>query len=331
MKKNIPAFMLALALLLTGCGAPPAKGGSENSNIGQEPAEPAPAAYTWQEETTPSEWKSLLLQMPLYDESFASCRSDELCTVSPYFGKENWINKNVLSTSDALYVYTSFFSGFNADSYPWFDGEVNGSYYMGKAIPAADIEDCLIKQADKVFGIGKEELHGVKFYLPSQKAYVFPSGLGGGGDDTYRIEKIITVDNYAIVLQRKWDSWNGSDYDWNLRAKKNGAITVLYQDSGDDYYHYLSNYCVKEIDRYLKDPAATNSTVQQPAGTESAAIRHITAEDGLRLRTGAGTSYDTIYTLPYGCPVVVHHAEKDWCYVEFNGTYGWMSSEYLAA
>ena len=33
MKKNIPAFMLALALLLTGCGAPPAKGGSENSNM----------------------------------------------------------------------------------------------------------------------------------------------------------------------------------------------------------------------------------------------------------------------------------------------------------
>ena len=104
---------------------------------------------------------------------------------------------------------------------------------------------------------------------------------------------------------------------------------MLYQDSGDDYYHYLSNYCVKEIDRYLKDPAAANGTVQQPAGTESAAIRHVTAEDGLRLRAGAGTSYDTIYTLPYGCPVIVHHAEKDWCYVEFNGTYGWMSSEYL--
>ena len=329
MEKHISVFVLVLALLLTSCGAPPVEDNNGNKSTGQEMVDPADTTYTWQELNDISEWSPLLRQMPLYDENSSWGRPDELCTVDRNFGWESWTNRNVLSKRDATYVYTSFFNGVDDTQCPWFDGEVDGTFIMGKAIPATDIEPRLLEQADRVFGIGMEELHGARFYLSRQKVYILPSGLGGGGDDTYRIEKIITVDDYAIVLQRKWNSLNGDEYDWNLRPKEEGTVTVLYKDSGDVYYHYLSNYCVKDIDRYLQDSSVSNSTVQKPASTENEILKHVTAEDGLRLRTGAGTDYDTIYTLPYGCPVIVLHSENDWCFVEFNGTLGWMSSGYL--
>ena len=355
MRKRIVAAAAALALLLTGCGAPSVdwdtvktelekgieerlqqqtkkNGENEQETRNTQPDE-APQdenSCTWRQETQGSAMKLLLSQTPLYNRDFDWLKDyDEFI---PDTFTATWTVKDYTKSYDFMFMFKTAAEAAVGNIFAYPLGTIPGSGDLQAIFfPAADVEDELKEMVDIVYGDDLTQLKNSQYYDKSSNTYLYPQGYGSAGMDYLEAEKVIVIDNYMVLLRRRWSDWQGNGFAEKPYPTDEGAVTVLYKDRGDDYYHYLSNYCVKVIDRYLQDPAATNSAVQRPVGTESAALRRITAEDGLRLRAGAGTSYDTICTLPYGCPVVVLHEEKDWCYVEFNGTCGWMSSEYLVA
>ena len=54
---------------------------------------------------------------------------------------------------------------------------------------------------------------------------------------------------------------------------------------------------------------------------------------GLVLRTGPGKDYDKIFTIEYAKDVVVmggSNSAKNWVYIYYNGSYGWVCSDYLS-
>jgi uncharacterized protein YraI len=53
------------------------------------------------------------------------------------------------------------------------------------------------------------------------------------------------------------------------------------------------------------------------------------ATGDVNMRTGPGTNYARITTIPEGAPVEVFECPT-WCQVEFNGRQGWVSSNYIA-
>ena len=54
-----------------------------------------------------------------------------------------------------------------------------------------------------------------------------------------------------------------------------------------------------------------------------------TKKNNLYLRDGPSTKYKALGKLPKGTLVTIHHKEGSWCYVEFEGTFGWCSAKYL--
>ena len=51
--------------------------------------------------------------------------------------------------------------------------------------------------------------------------------------------------------------------------------------------------------------------------------------DVLNLRSGAGTDYETVTSLPYGAWVSVSGFENGWFYVDYDGVSGYVSGDYL--
>lgn len=56
---------------------------------------------------------------------------------------------------------------------------------------------------------------------------------------------------------------------------------------------------------------------------------YVTAEDGLRLRKGAGKKNDVVSVLSYGQEIQVEKTENGWAYTTADGNKGWCSMEYL--
>lgn len=80
-------------------------------------------------------------------------------------------------------------------------------------------------------------------------------------------------------------------------------------------------------------------TVIQPGGQEDESVEpdfadpvdhYVTAKGGLWLRTGPGTDSERLLLMPQNTLLVPIYWQNGWAYVEYDGTYGWCSGEYLA-
>ena len=353
MKKRAIALALTLALLLTGCGTSlPSFNGikagldknieerlqQEAEKNGNKPSNEqnsnnqlngAENSYIWREVEQGAAMKSLLSQTPLYNTDEWLMKYSDY--IPDFFSCSTWTTKDYTRSWEFGYIFGMTIEKTVGDRYAYPLELIPGSGDLQALFfPVEDVEDALKTMIDTIYGEDITQLKKSEYYDKSSNRYMEPVGYGSEGTDYLEAEKVIVIDNYMVILRRHWSDWQRNTFAEKPYPTDEGAVTVMYKDFGDEYYHYLSNYHVKNIDRYLQDSAIINSTVQQPASTEDSILKYITAEDGLRLRTGAGTNYDTIFTLPYGCPVIVLHTENGWCYVEFNGTYGWMSNEYLS-
>jgi len=54
-----------------------------------------------------------------------------------------------------------------------------------------------------------------------------------------------------------------------------------------------------------------------------------TKKNNLYLRDGPSTKYKALDKLPKGAMVTIHSKEGSWCYVEWEGKFGWCSGKYL--
>jgi uncharacterized protein YraI len=83
------------------------------------------------------------------------------------------------------------------------------------------------------------------------------------------------------------------------------------------------------------DDGDSDSPINTADYTEASAVvgqdATVTATDGLNLRSGASTSASILLTMPHGATVKVEAASNGWYKVDYNGTVGWCSGEYLSA
>ncbi len=55
----------------------------------------------------------------------------------------------------------------------------------------------------------------------------------------------------------------------------------------------------------------------------------VTADPSLRLRSGAGTSYEKLADIPYGTTLTITKISNNWGYTTYNGKTGWVSLDYI--
>ncbi len=115
-------------------------------------------------------------------------------------------------------------------------------------------------------------------------------------------------------------------------GEENGYCYVYYSRYG--IYGWVSaGYLSKE--RPVAESEVKVSGVVKPDKTYSnVKTKTVTTSDGLRLRKGPGTNYDTIRYLGKGYPVAVKGTSSKnpgWVYVTdiTRGVSGWVSSEYI--
>ncbi|CDX23422.1 SH3 type 3 domain protein (fragment) [Mesorhizobium plurifarium] len=61
-----------------------------------------------------------------------------------------------------------------------------------------------------------------------------------------------------------------------------------------------------------------------PASASAATVAHTTTS--LNVRSGPGTHYARIATLPAGHRVELYHCEDSWCSIRAAGIHGWASA-----
>lgn len=91
------------------------------------------------------------------------------------------------------------------------------------------------------------------------------------------------------------------------------AVIAFFVIIGDDSGSSSDNY---------------GSSIQSASQTYIATAQ-VSTSAGLRLREGPSTSSNKILTMPYLSEVKVIERENGWAYVDYNGTFGWCSEDYL--
>lgn len=109
--------------------------------------------------------------------------------------------------------------------------------------------------------------------------------------------------------------------------------TVYIMDPANTGYTNLFDYDAAGVQkiRIYKGPhngsgstANSYDTSIAPVGTKYT----ITSDDGVNLRSGAGTSYDKLTAIPYNTTVTVTKVQNGWGYTTYDGKKGWFTLQY---
>ncbi len=135
-----------------------------------------------------------------------------------------------------------------------------------------------------------------------------PSGLGTG-----------TVTGSSVRMR----TGPGTSYSIIDTLAKGTSITVISQ-SGSWYEISYGGYTGYMSGTYVSlNSDNSNNNSDSNLGTG------IVTGSGVRLRTGPGTSYSIITNLNYGNTVTVTGTSGNWYSVDYNGTSGYMSMDYI--
>lgn len=85
------------------------------------------------------------------------------------------------------------------------------------------------------------------------------------------------------------------------------------------------------LDPAINAAASTRSYNTGSASSGSTATHTVTAKSGLNVRSGPGTGYSILGTLPYGTSVTVTGNSGGWSIIQYSGKTGYVSSNYLSS
>ncbi|MBR3200634.1 MAG: SH3 domain-containing protein [Mogibacterium sp.] len=78
-----------------------------------------------------------------------------------------------------------------------------------------------------------------------------------------------------------------------------------------------------------KSDADKGQLVEPPKRIKTGYHGTVNSEDGLNLRCGPGEDYDILMVVPYKTEVIEEGWNEGWLYVNYDGQYGWVRSEYI--
>jgi len=145
--------------------------------------------------------------------------------------------------------------------------------------------------------------------------------------------------DFALIIDGKTASWNDvTDYDNDRIADWTEVVAIFkahgWQWGGDwssivDKPHFQKTFglSVSQLKAIKAEKKFIPGTSYLQIGSVSPkAFKTVT---GLNLRSGAGTEFTLIRTLPAGADVVELERNGSWSKIEFGKLIGWVSNKYL--
>jgi len=224
-------------------------------------------------------------------------------TYKPRLSAPAKTNKYYYSDQNIFYQYN--YGMPNCTCYAW-----GRAYEITKKLPSLCVYSAYLW-----FDYNKENTiytYGNKPKLGAIACWVYTSGNAGHVAVVEKIEKnTITFSNSAYGGEEFYLSTAPVD------DPSNGNASWIFQG-----YIYLGDY---ESADTAADKTAANSA-------STGDVYRITSDDGVNLRSGAGTSHPSLGCIPYGVDVTVTKTKKAegylWGYTDYNGKKGWFVTDF---
>lgn len=235
-----------------------------------------------------------------------------------YFGNGNLEDSShvgIVYAVDSAYIYT--IEGNTSNQCAYKQHAIGGSYIYGYGHPA--------------YTDGDQNPVGASTLGVSGTTY--PTSLSVGS--SFGIKGTVTS-NYKIVWVRAavYDSAGRL----TISSYKTPDANAFSLTEINPYVKFGSLsagryvYCIEATDRsgvykmLLMQPFTVGSSSQSQT---TFSYKVITTEAPLNLRSGPGTSYSKVGSLPISTVIQVQKIQDDWAYTTYNGVSGWASMEYL--
>lgn len=129
--------------------------------------------------------------------------------------------------------------------------------------------------------------------------------------------------------------WTYSSANWNAKAKAYNSgtqFTVVEKLSvdGREMYRLSSGLYISASTAYVSFQASGTAAVT-PAPVVSGAVTTARTTVNLNMRSGAGTGYGILLTIPKSATVTVIKSVSGWSQVTYGGKTGYVSSSYLGS
>ena len=212
-------------------------------------------------------------------------------------------NKYYYSDQNIFYKYS--YGMPNCTCYAW-----GRAYEITKKTPSLCVYSAYLwydyNKENKIY------TYGNKPKLGAIACWVYSSGNAGHVAVVEKIEKnTITFSNSAYGGEEFYLSTAPVD------DPSDGNATWIFQG-----YIYLGDYESADT--------STDKTAANSASTGD--VYRITSDDGVNLRSGAGTSHQALGCIPYGVDVTVTKTKKAegylWGYTNYNGKNGWFVTDF---
>lgn len=163
----------------------------------------------------------------------------------------------------------------------------------------------------------KVDLDGTVGYMSADYLSVTPSTYTG----------TLNTDGFSLNLR----SGPGTNYS-KVESIPSGAALIItgiedgwYQTSYNGVKGYVSSDYVKLNDAAAEETPPAETPVKTNLGTGTPNTNGIS----LNMRSGPGTNYDMIDSIPFGATLTITDAVNGWYKTSYNGTEGYVSSDYI--
>ena len=181
--------------------------------------------------------------------------------------------------------------------------------------------------ADKIKTYSKGTIFTVteKHSVDGREMYKLTNGLFISANPAYVSFSATAGTDFRVTMDNlNLRSGAGTSYQRILTIPKGAEVTVLSESNGWAKLDYNGKVGFASSE-YLRVMATTTPPeVETPTFSDS---RETT--DNLNMRTGAGTQYAVILTIPKGGKATVLSESNGWAKLDYNGKVGYASSQYL--
>lgn len=156
----------------------------------------------------------------------------------------------------------------------------------------------------------------VERVVPEFKVYSYWTSLSGTKKEkTATIAKHLDAGRKVVIRAVSNQHWVAAD---RVEGDK-----VYICDPGRNVTELYSYYDVSDITRIAVFHPISSDAVKYESGLYS-----ITSDNGLRLRSGPGLSYDRLDLIPFETVIQVRDVGDEWGYTSYKGAEGWVFMEY---
>lgn len=156
----------------------------------------------------------------------------------------------------------------------------------------------------------------VERVVPEFKVYSSWTSLTGSkSDKVAAIAAHLEAGRKVVIRAVSSQHWVAAD------RVENGKVYIC--DPGRDVTDLFDYYDAEDVTRIAVFHPVSSEATKYESGLYS-----ITSDDGLRLRSGPGLTYDRLSLIPFETVIEVKDVGDEWGYTSYNGVNGWVFMQY---